>query len=181
MKKQKIYRGIFRKWISLFYFLLTSLIVVLPVCIHAVVLERVVAIVDDEVILKSEFVTYHKSAAASDSELSDEAVINQMINRLLFLREAGKLGIKQSIEKPENEDIIVREYIDRRIKAFIHVSYDDIKAYYNDNLISYTDKEFYDVKDEIEEYLVSRELIKRLQKYVAELRRSAYIRIQLEE
>lgn len=152
-----------------------------PVGIYAGILERVVAVVDDEIILLSEFEEYRASVRESDGSFSDKVLIDRMINRMLLLREARKFGLMQDGENLKDDKGIVREYIQRRIKAFIHIPFDEIELYYKDNLISYTDKEFYDVKDEIEEYLVSRELVKRLQKNVAELRRNAYIRIQLED
>ncbi len=170
-------RGIIER---IFYICTIMLVVSLcPLSSYAEILERVVAIVDDEVILLSELKEYRGSGKESDVS-SDEVLINQMINRMLLLREARKFGLMQDGVQMKDDQGIVREYIQRRIKAFIHIPFDKIEIYYKDNLISYTDKEFYDVKDEIEEYLVSRELVKRLQKAVSELRQDAYIRIQLE-
>jgi len=151
------------------------------VCISAEVLERVVAIVDDKVVLLSEFEETLLSAGDGRNIYTKKDVINQMINRIILLREARKFGFKKSIEDPEDAKAVVKEYIDRRIKAFIHIPYDQIESYYNENRGVFEKKEFYDVKDEIEEYLVSQELVKRLREYIEEQRNKSYIRIQLED
>lgn len=151
------------------------------VCISAELVERVAAVVGDEVVLLSEFEEAMESAAESRNAYTKEDVINRMINRIILLREAKRFGFERSIEGPVDAESVIKQYIERRIKAFIHIPYDQIEKYYADNRDKFGDSEFYDVKNEIEEYLVSRELVKRLREYIEGQRKKLYIRVQLEE
>ncbi len=144
------------------------------------VVERVVAIVDDEVVLLSEFNETFRVYEEAGENLTNEEVINQMINRIILLREAKRFGLNQDGRDRKFDNNTINEFIYRRIKAFIHVPFDDIKTYYN-NSEKYNGREFYDVKDEIEELLVSKELVKRLREYIREQRQKSFIRVQLTE
>lgn len=150
--------------------------------VKAEMLERIVAIVNDDVILLSEFRDTLQTARKSESGISEEMVLNEMINRLLLLNESKRFRIGASDKRKTNEtdnSAVIREYIDRRIKAFIHIPHEEIEYYYQMNIDIYEGKEFYDVSDEIEEYLVNKELSAKLHEYIEELRGKAYIRIQL--
>ena len=52
---------------------------------------------------------------------------------------------------------------------------------YGKNKEKFGSKDFYDVRDEIEELLIEKELNRRLIKHIEELRKNAYIKIQLTE
>ena len=77
------------------------------------------------------------------------------------------------------KNIIIKEYIDVRLKGFIHVPYEDIEYYYYQKRDSFSGKEFFDVRNEIEEYLIEQELNVKLHEYLEDLKRNSYIRIQL--
>ena len=57
--------------------------------------------------------------------------------------------------------------------------YEDIEYYYYQNGDSFSGKDFFDVRNEIEEYLIEQELNVKLLEYIADLRKNSYIRIQL--
>jgi hypothetical protein len=140
--------------------------------------------VNDDVIMLSEFKEALKSAEKSDISISEEIILNEMINRMLLLNEAKKFWISvpgNRRKTAEDEGAIINEYINRRIKAFIYIPYEDIEYYYTRNLERFEDKEFYDVRDEIEDYLLKEEISIRLSEYIEELRKTSYIRIQLKE
>lgn len=165
------------------FFLILFLIIsmLFPLLSHSEVLERIVAIVDDDVVLLSEYEKALGSARESDSEVSGETVINKMINRLILLRAAKKVRFGLDGEIPKDNELIIREYIDRRIKAFIHIPFDEIRSYYISNKTIFAGREFYDVKDEIEKYLIAEELVKRLREFIEERRMNSHIRIQMED
>ena len=145
--------------------------------VRAEVLERIVAIVNDDVILLREY-----REAVESARKSGEDILEEMINRNLLLHEAKKYwaGVSSARHDTAMDDrTVVSEYIDRRIKAFIHIPYEDIESYYINNKELFDDREFYDARDEIEEYLVNEELNIRLRQYLEELRETAYIRVQL--
>ncbi|UCH81197.1 MAG: hypothetical protein JSW20_00935 [Nitrospiraceae bacterium] len=144
--------------------------------------DRIVAIVNDEIILYSEFSKELKIAREFDADVTGEDVLQEMINQLLILDKARKFRITTSAygqSRAKDEQSIIKEYIDVRLRGFIHVPYEDIEYYYYQNEDSYSGKELYDVRDEIEDYLIERELSIKLLEYVEELKRNSYIRIQL--
>jgi GR25 family glycosyltransferase involved in LPS biosynthesis len=154
----------------------------LPNYLHAEVLERIVAIVNDDVILQSEFLQAYESAREYDPDAHEAGVLEEMINRLLLLKEARKFRLTASDnEQGEAKDdkIIIKEYIDIRLKGFIHVPYEDIEYYYYQNKDSFSGRDFYDVRNEIEEYLIEQEFNVKLIEYIEDLKRNAYIRTQL--
>ena len=164
------------------YVLCLAFCVVCAAFCHAEVLERIVAVVDDDVILLSEFREAFRAVEQSGEKISEEGFLDEMINNLLLLKEAKKFSFYVSSESDKavmDEKAIINEYIDRRIKVFIRIPYDEIESYYSENKPLFEGKEFYDVKDEIEEYLIGKELTTRVNEYIEDLRKKHYIRIQL--
>ena len=149
---------------------------------YAELLERVVAIVNDDVILLSEFSQAYKNASEYDHDVLEADVLDDMIDRFLLLKEARKFRLTSSDNeqgKAKDDNVIIKEYIDVRLKGFIHVPYEDVEYYYYQNMDSFSGKDFFDVRNEIEEYLVEQELNVKLLEYIEDLKRNAYIRIQL--
>jgi len=140
----------------------------------AAILDRVVAFVDNQAITLSEFQEQYRKALRVSPDIRDDEVINTMINRLLLLREAKKYRI----EAPSPEEII-KEYIDLKVRAFITVNEGEIEAFYKKNINQFPGKEFDDVRSEIEQYLAERELNERLKGTLKELRKNAYVKIEL--
>lgn len=146
--------------------------------VQAEVLDKIVAIVNSEIILQSELNAALKAARAADPGASDDTVLNDMIDRMLLLEQAKRLR-QGSSDGKKDDDALVKEYIERRIRAFIHVPIEESESYYNINRQEFGDNEFYEVKDEIEGFLVQMALEKKLVGHVEDLRMTAYIRIQL--
>jgi len=160
-------------------------IIILNISVHcyAELLERIVAIVNDDVILQSEFSMAFEKAIKYDPDIIKSDVLDDMIDRLLLLKEARKFRLTSSDlgqGKPRDDRIMIKEYIDVRLRGFIHVPYEDIEYYYYQNRDSFSGKEFYDVRDEIEEYLIEQELNIKLVEHIENLKLNSYIRIQLE-
>jgi len=139
------------------------------------VLERVVAIVDDDVILLSELNDAVQSAVNSGAKkITKEEVLSGMINRILLLREAKKF-------RPEEKDdnTLINEYIENNLRAFIRIPLEEVEIFYKNNREIFRNKEFYDVRYEIETYLIEKELNRKLLEHIKELREKSYIRVQL--
>jgi len=166
-------------------FLLVTIHLSIAATAYAEALERIVAIVNDDLILLSEFQEALKSAKEADSAASPEGILNDMIDDLLLLNEARKFRISafdKSGKTASDNEAVIHEYIDRRIKALIHISYEDIERYYQMNRDGlYRDREINDVRDAIEEQLAEAELETKLREHIEELRKTAYIRIKLNE
>jgi hypothetical protein len=156
--------------------------IVYPASTHGEMLERVVAIVNDEVILLSEFKETYRSEKEKDSTVSEETVMNGMVNSILLLDEAKRFSAGDTDIRPKDtvhNRRVVRDYIDRRLRAFIHIPPEDIEYYYRQNKARYEGRDFYDVRNEIEDILTEKEFDARLHEYINQLRAKAYIRIQL--
>lgn len=149
---------------------------------HAEMLDRVVAIINDDVILHSAFSKAFETAMEYDPDVTESDVLDEMIDRLLLLKEARKFRLTSSDDeqgKVKDDKVIIKEYIDVRLKGFIHVPYEDVEYYYYQKKDSFSDKDFFDVRNEIEEYLIEQELNIKLIEYIEDLKRNAYIRVQL--
>jgi hypothetical protein len=141
---------------------------------EAEIFDRVVACVNDQAITLSEFQEQFISAKKLTPDIREEEVLGTMINRLLLLLEAKKY----SIEAPSKEDML-NEYIDLKVRAFIRVSEKDIEAFYGANKDKFSGKDYDDVREEIEKYLTEKELNERLKETLKELRKNAYVKVQL--
>ncbi|MBI4687985.1 MAG: hypothetical protein HY756_09455 [Nitrospirae bacterium] len=157
--------------------LLVACYSLLVTAVYAELIERVVAVVDDDIILLSEFRENLQAAVSGKKSAKEEEVLQGMINRLLLLKEAKRFRIEPLSEK-ENENILVNEYIEKRLRPFIRIPDEEIALFYRQHITSFGNKEILDVRDEIESYLAEKELNKKLLEHIEELRRKAYIRIQ---
>ncbi len=148
----------------------------------AELVERIVAVVNDEAILLSEFKTALRLVKESGKEVNEKEIIDGMINEILLLEQARKFSFGRDAVDAElsNPEKVIKNYIDKRIKALIHIPFRDIKAYYFNNLEKYGERDLYDVKGEIEEYLLNRLLEIKIQEHIDKLREDARIRIQLD-
>lgn len=161
-------------------FLLFTVHCSLFTAVHAEVLERIVAIVNDQVILLSEYDEAVQAAKNISDKVNEDVVLNDMINKILLLDQAKKLkldSVEDSTVKTD-EGKLINEYIERRIKPFIHIPVDEIESYYTNNKDRFSGRMFYEAKDEIEDYLAERELKTKVAGHIAELRKKAYIKIQ---
>jgi hypothetical protein len=147
---------------------------------HAELIERVVAIVNDEVILLSEFNDAYKSAVLAGSRMTEEEFLDDMINRVLILEQAKRFRFEGSLSSRDvSDNILVEKYLEKRIKAFIHIPFEDIENYYLANPALFEGRGFYEVRDEIEAFLIDEKLGAKMYEHIEELRDNAYIRVQL--
>lgn len=146
----------------------------------AELIERIVAAVNDDVILLSEFKAAMRQAEESGMKVTAKEVIDGMIHNLLLLEQAKRFSFKDIGDAgPSTSDKVIKNYIDKRIKALIYIPFRDIEAYYYNNLDKYVERDFSDVKSEIEEYLLNRTLEIKIQEHINELWEEARIRIQI--
>ncbi len=169
---------------TVFIILLAAVYLLSAGIVLAELLERVVATVNDDVILLSELEDEYRAALKAGRDVTREEVLNDMIDRLLLLKEARRFRLGLSPEPGEatvDSNRIVNEYINKRIKILIHIPFEKVESYYMNNRERYAGRDFYEVKDEIEDYLVERELKARLREYIGELRKKADITVMLHE
>jgi hypothetical protein len=135
----------------------------------AEIVDRIVAYVNDDVITLSELKERSRLENRDERE-----VLNGVINRVLLLSEVKRVGLTA----PEEDDkTMIERLIDRRIKAFILVPIEKAREFYEKNKDRFGGKDFLEVRDEINHYLIEEETNKRLEKYIMELRGKANIKI----
>jgi len=160
------------------YSLLITFLLLFALCclLHAEIRDRVVAFVDNSAITLSELeMTYADTLKLTPNVTKDE-VLNTMINKLLLLREARKIGL----ETP-SEDKLLQEYIDLKIRAFIKIKEKELLDFYNNHINDFQGKEFETVREDIENYLIENELNPRLKAHISELKGKVCVKIQLNQ
>jgi hypothetical protein len=160
-----------------FVFLLLTCHFLLLTIGSAELLDRVVAIVDDEAIMLSEFKEVYQNTLSSGRKITKEEVLNGLINRVLLLKQAKRYV--PLMERIGDKDALINIYINRRIKAFIRIPFEEIESFYRENQESFVGKGLYEVRNEIERFLLEKKTNEMLKKHLQELREKAYIRIQL--
>lgn len=139
------------------------------------VIDRVVAYVDDTAITLSEFQENLIKMRASFSDITEEEVIDSMINRLLLIKEARKMRLEGL-----TDDELLREYIDIKIRSSVFVNEDNIRQFYIEHSDEFKSADYLSVRDEIEQYLFELEINRQLKKHVKDLRGNVEVRINLE-
>lgn len=173
-------KGVFQKYIkqrnSIFVFFeilfLFFVVLIAPVCNSETISDWVVAFIDDEAITHSELQEQYWKTLKVTPEITIDEVLDTMINRVLILREAKRYRL----EGPSPEEVI-KEYIDLKVRAFIRVPEAEIENFYKENSGRFSGRKYDDVLDEIEQYLIEKELNARLKETLRELRKTAYIKI----
>ncbi len=172
--------------------ILAAFLLLLSALSYAEVLDRVVAVVNDDIVMFSELNEAFQKAENSGIEVTQGEVLDGLINRILLLRQIKKSNDEHifSAREMRDDNALINEYIDKRIRAFIRIPVEELELFYkkNEEFFLPQDKSagagdngsFHDVRDDIEAYLIEIELNKRLLEHIEELRKEAYIRIQLE-
>ncbi len=189
--RNKKRKSLLKKLFIILFLLFTIHYSLFTVHCYAEVVDRVVAIVDDEAVMLSElnsayqraFLPQGESAEAKNSktDITQEEVLNGLINRVLLLKQAKKFSHSIQTRNDYDENTLIKEYIEKQLKTFIRIPFEEIEQFYEKNKESLGSKDFYDVRDKIEELLTEKELNKRLIRHIEELRKNAYIKIQLIE
>ena len=146
-------------------------------------LDRVVAIVSNDLILLTEFKEELKRVRSEGNEITDQEVLQGMIKHALILEEAKKYLMSANYEiynlTTNKKQKLIDEYIEKRIKAFIHIPFEDIERYYQENKNNFNNKDLYGAWDEIEQIIKREKLKTKLDEHINSLMKNAYIRIQL--
>jgi len=150
-------------------------ILLLPGAALSAVIDRVVAFVNDEAVLLSDLSAACEKARPMAPDIKREEVLQTLINRRLLLIEAKKLF-------PElgDEDRMLKEYIDLKVRAFIIVPEREQKAFYEQNREEFKGAEFEDVREQIDLLLAEREVNRKLQSHIESLKANAHIKVFLE-
>lgn len=142
----------------------------------AEVLDKVVAYVDTEAITLSELNETYEIMNQLSPGITRREVLDTMINRVLLIREARKLRLELA-----DEDQLLNEYIELKIRSFINIKESDVLDFYQSNISDFKNKPYSDVKEEIEAYLREKEVNFRIKQHLDSLKENADIKILSEE
>jgi hypothetical protein len=176
------YQEIMRRWL---YILCVSFFIILlsGYVGQSEILDRVVAIVNNDLILLTEFKEELKRVRSEGNDITDQEVLQGMIKQMIILEEANKYLMSENYDvyqlTTNQKQKLIDEYIEKRIKAFIHIPFEDIEKYYQENKDDFNDKDLYGAWDEIEQIIKREQLKTKLDDHVDLLMKKAYIRIQL--
>lgn len=146
-----------------------------PVCSHAGTIDRVVAFVDDKAITLSEFNEIYEKTMKVKQGIPKSDVLNTIINRILLLKDAEKMKLEG-----RNDEEILKEYIELKIKAFVRIREEELEAFYKKNKAEFKDRSYEDVSEGIEKYLTEMKINETLRKHIEELKSKAYVKISAE-
>jgi hypothetical protein len=135
----------------------------------------VVAYVDNTAITLSDMEMKYAETRKTTPDIKKEEVLHTMINRVLMIKEAKKLRLEAS-----SEDALIKEYIDLKIRAFIRTRDEEVIDFYHSHAGDFGGKEFDTVREDIESYLIEREVNQRLKAHIGELRKNACVKMQLD-
>lgn len=161
--------------LSIFIWMIFAVFCVSDQLLYADISDRVVAFIDNTAITYSELEIKYAETVKITPNSTKEEVLNTMINRMLLIREAEKI----KLEAP-SEDALLKEYIDLKIRAFIRVPEEDLRKFYDEHIHEFQVREFDDVREDVENYLIEREVNERLKSHISELRHKYCIKIQLQ-
>lgn len=135
------------------------------------VIDRVVAYVDNYVITLRDFKNMAEKMKEKMPEIKNEEILEIMLNRALLLKNAKELFIEG------NEEEIINNYIELKIKSAILISEGQIREYYEQNKTQFKDIPYPSIRNEIEKYLFEKELNKKLKEHIEKLKEDTEIKI----
>jgi len=141
-----------------------------------ILIDRVVAFVDDQAITLSELKEMIERTRITHAGITRKEVLDTMINRAILLKEAKRLKLEAA-----NDDELLSEYTELKVRSRVRLSQEALEEYYRENLAEFQGAPFDSVKEKIEEYLTEREVNKTLKQQIDELRKKAYVKINGEE
>ena len=155
---------------------LRTAFLVLALCspLSAGIRDRVVAYVDNTAIPLSELEEKYAETVQATPSVTRREVLDTMINRILLIREAREIRLRS-----ESEEALLKDYIDLKIRAFIRIEDDAIRSFYDTHAADFVGNDLDEVREDIENLLIERELNNRLKEHIEELRNNACLTIQL--
>lgn len=138
--------------------------------IYAEIIDRVIAYVDNQVITLRDFEKFNLEIKKMFPDITNNEIIELMINRTLLLKEGKKLFLEGKDEE------VINNYVDLRIKSKIIITDNMIREYYDQNKDKFGQRTYHSVRDEIEKYLFEKQLNIKLKEHIEELKESTEIK-----
>lgn len=154
------------------FFLILVFLLAAAAPLRAEVIDRTVAFVNDDAILLSDLDNAYQKTHAIDPSITKDDVLQTLINRKVLLQDAQKF-----FPGPQDEDLLLKEYIDLKVRAYIRVPEQEVRAYYDRNKAKFDGLPYEKARDQIETLLEEREVNRKLASQIADLRARAWIKV----
>ena len=109
-------------------------------------------------------------------------------DRTAFLERLARLGLsEEELRQLVTRQLMVLNYVDERLGARVFVSLDDIRDYYDDELVPQLTSQgqpvppLEDVREDVRQVIKQRRLLEEVERWTAELRREADVQVFLDE
>ncbi|MCI0469117.1 MAG: SurA N-terminal domain-containing protein [Nitrospirae bacterium] len=143
---------------------------------YAETIDGVAAYVDDSAITISEFRAAYLKMREDVVKMTEQEVLDSMINRQLLLNAAKKIRFGAL-----TDDVALKEYVDIKIRASVLISEEDVRGYYNKHAAKFKDGDYLSVRDDIERHLFEVETNRLLKAHIEELRGNSEVRVNVKE
>lgn len=145
----------------------------------ALLLEGVAATVEDEVITIRELDEQYSIMKKTFPEITREEVLDTTINRIILLREARSMRLveERRLYPGQDDDRIIDEYIELKIKAGINIKEEEIQNYYEAHKSRFPDMAYHEVAEDIERLITEQKTNELLKEHIKELRKKYYIKV----
>lgn len=140
-----------------------------------VLIDRIIASVNDSAITLSEFRERLAAVRTALPKATEDEVLQSMINGILILDKARQMRLEA-----RNADDLIAEYINVRIRAGVLIRDEEIDRYFQEHRSEFGKQMNSTTRAQIEELLTEQEVNRALEKHLKELRSGAAISIQLE-
>lgn len=138
---------------------------------ESVLINRVIAYVDDQAITLRDFIKFKREIIKKIPDISNKEILELMINRKLLLKRAKELFLEG------DEEELLNNYIDLKIKSQVIVTENQIREYYEKNKDILGSESYYSIRDQIEKYLFEKEFNRKLKEFIQELKNSSEVKI----
>jgi len=139
-------------------------------------IDRVVAFVDSNAITLSALRENYEKTKKAQPGVTMTEVLQTMVNRLLILNDAKRLKFEA-----KTDEEMINLYMEMKVKAFVQVKEAAMEEYYRQHEQELKGAPYESVRDKIEEVLTEKEINRLLKKDIEELRKKAYVKIELDE
>ncbi|MCX7913224.1 MAG: SurA N-terminal domain-containing protein [Thermodesulfovibrionales bacterium] len=170
------YFFVIRKVRKLLIFYLIFLFIPTVIFAENIVIDRLVAYVDDYAITLSELEAEYERMHKNNLLITKKEVLQTIINKILLIKEARKLRLELG-----SEDELINQYIEIVIKSKLLVKEEEVHEFYKKNIESFKERDYLSVKDQIEILLFEKEFNELLKSHIKELRRKANIKVFLND
>lgn len=144
----------------------------IPCYSSGIIIDRLTAYVDDTAITFSDLQDQVSKIRKTAPFMTEQEVLDSMINRLLLLKEARKIRLEA-----HTDDELINGYLDIKIRSRIFVKEEDISEFYRKHREEFKEQDELLVREQIEKYLIEKEFNVILKKHLEDLRQLAEIKI----